>query len=75
MPTGPKHFRFYEEMDHDGNVTEVCEECRCMEGDDHTDGIGLSVHDAADIWGSSGMDEDYSFGFSADELRSALDDQ
>lgn len=31
----------------------------------------LSVYDAADIWRSRGMDEDYMFGYSEDELRRA----
>jgi hypothetical protein len=31
----------------------------------------LSVWDAADIWLSSGMDEDYTFGYTEDELRRA----
>lgn len=34
---------------------------------------GLDVHDAADIWLSKGMDEDYTFGYSEDELRRAAD--
>ena len=33
----------------------------------------LSVWDAADIWLSKGMDEDYTFGYSEDELRRAAD--
>ncbi len=32
----------------------------------------LSVSDAALIWMSNGMDEDYTFGYSEDELRDAL---
>lgn len=41
--------------------------------DDEDDGDdeSLSVHDAADIWRSRGMDEDYMFGYSEDELRRA----
>jgi hypothetical protein len=47
-------------------------------GEDHgEDGESLSdslsVSDAADIWLSNGMDEDYSFGYSEDELRRAAD--
>lgn len=34
----------------------------------------LDVYDAADIWFSNGMDEAYTFGYSEDELRRALDD-
>ena len=43
--------------------------------DDEDDPAGesLSVHDAADIWLSSGMDEDSTFGHSEDELRRAAD--
>jgi hypothetical protein len=29
------------------------------------------VHDAADIWLSNGMDEDYMFGYSESDLRRA----
>ena len=35
----------------------------------------LDVYDAADIWLSNGMDEDYTFGYSEEELRRALEDQ
>lgn len=41
--------------------------------DDDPHEESLSVHDAADIWLSSGMDEDYTYGFSEDELRRAAD--
>lgn len=67
MPTGPKHYR---------DFGDYAEECRCMIGEDH-DGDGntesLSVSDAADIWLSNGMDEDYTFGYDEDELRRAAD--
>ncbi len=36
------------------------------------DSEALSVWDAADIWESNGRDEDYSFGYSDDELEEAL---
>lgn len=39
---------------------------------DEDDGEGLSVYDAAEIWASSGKDEDYMFGYSEDDLESAL---
>jgi hypothetical protein len=42
--------------------------------DDDADGDTgerLSVWDAADIWLSNGMDEDYMFGYTEDELRRA----
>jgi chromosome segregation ATPase len=36
-------------------------------------GERLSVWDAADIWLTNGMDEDYKFGYSDDELRRAAE--
>lgn len=76
MPTGPKHQRFvFVEHDEDGAEIGYQEDCRCMIGEDHDeDGGGpesLSVHDAADIWLSNGMDEDYTFGYDEAELRRA----
>lgn len=32
----------------------------------------ISVYDAALIWASSGKDEDYTFGYSEEELENAL---
>ena len=32
----------------------------------------LGVDDAADIWASNGKDEDYTFGYSEEELEDAL---
>jgi hypothetical protein len=48
-------------------------------GDDDDDADGdtgetLSVWDAADIWLSNGMDEDYRFGYTEDELRRAAEE-
>lgn len=40
--------------------------------DDCNDSESLSVWDAADIYLSSGFDEDYSFGYSHEELTDAL---
>ena len=40
--------------------------------DEDDDSEALSVDDAADIWRSHGMDEDYTFGYSEDELRDSL---
>jgi hypothetical protein len=76
MPTGRKHQRFiFEEFNEEGKETGYLEDCRCMIGEDHDgDGGGsesLSVHDAADIWLSNGMDEDYMFGYSESDLRRA----
>ncbi len=76
MPTGPKHQRFIPETP--GGSTGYCEDCRCMIGEDHDDdgsAGSLSVYDAADMWLSSGMDEDYTFGFSESELRRAANEE
>lgn len=40
---------------------------------DPTEAENISVYDAADIWASNGKDEDYTFGYSEDELNDALD--
>ena len=52
------------------------EEYRCdyCEGNeyDEDDSESKSVYDAALIWASKGKDEDYTFGFSEDELEDAL---
>lgn len=44
------------------------------EDDDDEEVEALSVYDAADIWGSKGRDEDYTFGYSDEELSRAADD-
>ena len=36
------------------------------------DDEGLSVYEAAEIWASNGMDEDYMFGYTEEELEGAL---
>ena len=56
----------------------VHEELGCEWGDDGDDsteednGESLSVEDAALIWLSHGMDEDYTFGYNESQLRDAL---
>ena len=49
-----------------------CESCNeaFYEGSD--DEETLSVYDAALIWASNGKDEDYTFGYTEDELERAL---
>ena len=42
--------------------------------DDDNEGERISVHDAAELWRDSGMDEDETYGYTEDELRAALDD-
>ena len=51
--------------------TYCCDYCA---GDDYADddGESLSVYDAALILASNGKDEDYTFGYSEDELEDAL---
>ena len=44
-----------------------CRSCRSGGGE------RLSAYDAALIWMSNGMDEDYTFGYSEEELRRALE--
>lgn len=41
-------------------------------GEDDYEGETLSVYDAADIWASNGKDEDYTFGYSEQELEDAF---
>ena len=50
-----------------------CENCRYgLDDDDENDSESLSVYDAALIWASNGKDEDYTFGYSEEELEDAL---
>ena len=42
------------------------------EDDDEHDSETLDGYDAALIWQSNGMDEDYMFGYTEEELRNAL---
>jgi hypothetical protein len=42
---------------------------------DRDSGETLSVWDAADIWLSNGMDEDYMFGYTQEELRRAAEEK
>ena len=82
MPTGPLHWKTVPITTYDnGEQEEETEPCRCIIGHDHNaddvvyeypEAESLSAYDAALIWGSSGMDEDYTFGYSEDELRAAM---
>lgn len=40
--------------------------------DDEYDDEAISVYDAALIWASNGKDEDYTFGYTEEELEDAL---
>lgn len=44
-----------------------------FDDDDDDDSQTLSVDHAALIWFSNGMDENYTFGYTEEELRDALD--
>ena len=53
-----------------------CDTCHAGPYDDedeegNTDDESLSVYDAADIWVSSGRDEDYTFDYTEEELERA----
>ena len=73
MSTGQLHVSIDDDGEHN--------KCRCATGEDHyengpvvdedEDGESISVGDAADIWRSKGMDEDYMFGYSTEELLNA----
>ena len=52
--------------------TYQCDYCSSGYADDEEDSESLSVYDAALIWASNGKDEDYTFGYSEDELEDAL---
>ena len=65
------------DMEYIGNGEWECPKCGrviCFgePDDDDDDGESLSVYDAALIWASNGKDEDYTFGYSEDELERAL---
>jgi hypothetical protein len=68
--------REHGEMDYEGEGNYVCSVCGLKfhdeEYDDEDSGEGLSVYDAALIWASNGKDEDYTFGYSEEELEDAL---
>lgn len=52
--------------------TYQCNYCSSGYADDEEDSETLSVYDAALIWASNGKDEDYTFGYSEDELEDTL---
>ena len=54
----------YSRVDEDGNESPL--------EDDEDDSEYLSVYDAALIWMSNGKDEDYTFGYTEEELEDAL---
>jgi len=44
----------------------------CAGNDDEADEESISVYEAAQIWLSNGKDEDYTFGFTEEDLENAL---
>jgi hypothetical protein len=54
---------------------EEVDRCRSVADDDDDTRERLSVSDAAEIWRSKGMDEDYRFGYTEEELRRAAEEQ
>ena len=52
-------------------VCEYCGDSDYFDFDD--DDERLSVDEAAEIWASNGKDEDYTFGYTEEELEEALD--
>lgn len=58
--------------DHDENGMTVSD--YWYEQDEDGSGGALSEYEAADIWASSGGDEDYSFGYSNEELEDAANE-
>ena len=65
-----------EDLRYEGNRQWVCPICNDVDDLEWVDTAGeeevLSVYDAALIWASHGKDEDYTFGYSDEELENAL---
>ena len=49
-----------------------CDDEEYEDDDNEDNSESLSVYEAAQIWASHGKDEDYTFGFTEDELEDAL---
>lgn len=62
--------RYYNSWGHWDGETYYCEYCNSQS--ESVGEEGLSVSDAADIWLSNGRDEDYTFGYTEEELIEAL---
>ena len=65
-----------ENLRYEGNRQWVCPICNDVYDLEWVDTAGeeevLSVYDAEPIWASHGKDEDYTFGYSDEELENAL---
>ena len=69
--------RSHGKLEYQGNGDYECPVCGLSYHDDDFDNDGddsecISVYDAVLIWASHGKDEDYTFGYSEDELEDAL---
>lgn len=65
-----EHYNGEGDYDWDFGESCLCPDC-VLEDCEEMDSNALSPSDAADIWYSSGQDEDYMFNYSADELDDA----
>ena len=71
---GHRMNRLYDKWGNWDGETYVCNFCPdevYSEEEEEDDSERLSASDAADIWASSGMDEDDTFGYTEDELWNA----
>ena len=67
--------RLHRLIDEDGywdGESYYCSYCASEYDDDDDADEYLDVYDAAEIWRSHGFDEDYTFGYSEEELEEAL---
>lgn len=69
---GHRMRRSLDSWGHWDGETYQCDYCSSEYEDEEEDDESLSVYDAALIWASNGKDEDYTFGYSEDELEDAL---
>lgn len=67
---GHRMSRVYDSWGTWDGSTYYCDHCASGDSDDEHE--GLSVYEAAEIWASNGKDDDYTFGYSDDELEDAL---
>ncbi len=68
---GHRLSRYYDRYGNWDGETYTCNYC-ASEDYENDDDENISVYDAAQIWASHGKDEDYTFGYSEDELEEAL---
>lgn len=67
MGTGPRHYGRKKHPE-----KETYSEYQMSDYEEDDDSECIDVEDAADIWMSSGKDEDYMFGYTQEELEAAL---